>query len=65
MRDVVFQGLYVVGQSQINRGAKDRRSRVMSFTKGEAQLVTKKNLKHWDLRNMKVGQKIYNNRGTI
>ena len=35
LREVVSQCPYFVGQRQINRGAKDRRSRVMSFTQGE------------------------------
>ena len=32
------------GQSQINGGARDRKSRVMSFTKGEARRMAKLNL---------------------
>ena len=43
MREVVFQGRYFISQSQINRGAKDRKSRVMSFTPGQARFVAKWN----------------------
>ena len=44
MREVVSQCPYFISQSQINRGTKDRKSRVMSFTQGEARLVAKLNL---------------------
>ena len=39
LREVVFRGPYFVGQSQIDKGAKDRKSRGMSTTQGEARLM--------------------------
>ena len=44
MREVVSQCPYSMGQSQINGDAKDRKSRDMSFTQGEARLLAKLNL---------------------
>ena len=41
LREVVFQGRYFMGQSQINKGAKDRKSRVMSLAHGKDRLIAK------------------------
>ena len=52
LKDVLFQCGSFVGQRQINRGAKDCKSRIMSFTKAGMAFWSVKVLEHHDLRRM-------------
>mgnify|MGYP001208965224 CR=1 FL=1 len=49
---VLFQCGYFMGQSQINRGTKDCKSRIMSFTTAGMTFWSVKVLEHHDLRKM-------------
>ena len=64
MREVVSQCPYFIGQSHMNRGGEDRKSRVMSSTQGEARFMAKLNLNTGSAQ-YEVNQKIYNNRKAV